>query len=87
MKILAREPVLTVGLITTAVVAILTLTDVFGLTDTTEEQRAAIVACIAALWPILIVIRQLVTPVASARLPDGARVSLPDGTPAKVVKE
>jgi hypothetical protein len=75
MDIVKREPVLSVGLITTAIVAVLTLTDVFGLTSTTPEQRAAITACVVALWPILLVCRQLVTPAAAPRLPVGSELN------------
>ena len=83
MDIVKREPVLSVGLITTAIVAVLTLTDVFGLTSTTPEQRAAITACVVALWPVLLVCRQLVTPTAAPRLPEGTTVEVmtPAGLP------
>lgn len=56
------EPVITVGVITTLVTALLTLTNVFGLTAVTDAQRDALVAAVLALWPILLVIRQLVSP-------------------------
>ena len=88
MNAITREPVISVGLITTAIVAVLTLTDVFGLTSTTPEQRAAITACVVALWPILLVCRQLVTPIKAPKLPEGTHVEVqtPEGLPNYTTK-
>lgn len=85
MNLATREPVIAVGAITTAIVAVLAMTNAFGITTITEAQRDALVAAVVALWPILLVIRQLVTPVRAPRLPAGTHVKHPDGTTGVVV--
>ena len=58
-----REPAITVGTISAAVAAVLTLLVAFGL-DITEEQQTAILGVVAALGPIItgLLIRRRVTP-------------------------
>lgn len=55
-----REPVVTAGAIVTLVVALIKVTNGFGLTTITQEQQDALTAAIVALWPLLLVIRQIV---------------------------
>ncbi len=59
-----REPAITVGTISAAVAAILTLLVAFGL-DITEEQQTAILGVVAAVGPIVtgLLIRRKVSPV------------------------
>ncbi len=59
-----REPAITVGTISAAGAAILTLLVAFGL-DITEEQQTAILGVVAAVGPIVtgLLIRRKVSPV------------------------
>lgn len=79
---IAREPIVIGGALATIVIAVLTLTDVFGLTHTTKEQRdalqPAILAIVGGLWVLLLAIRQFVTPTAAARLNEGTVVTTTD---------
>jgi len=68
----AREPAIAVGVVVSAITALITLTNAFGLLVITDAQRDAILACVVALWPVLLIVRQLVTPVAAAVLPVGS---------------
>ncbi len=87
MDLVARRPVLTVGVIVTAIAAVIGATNAFGLTTITPEQGDALTKAVVAMWPLLLVIQQLVTPVASPKLPEGADVKLPDGTAGTVVRK
>ena len=79
-----RQPVITVGVIVSAIVALIKVTNGFGLTTITQEQQDALTGAVIALWPILLIIWAAVTPVASPKLPAGTDVRLPDGTSGTV---
>ena len=59
-----REPAITVGTVSAAVAAVLTLLVAFGL-DITEEQQTAILGVVATIGPLVagLLIRRRVTPV------------------------
>ena len=66
-NILKREPVVSAGAIVTAVGAAINLLNAIGLTTIADEQIQAITAAIIAMWPLLLVIRQIVWSPASAQ--------------------
>jgi hypothetical protein len=80
VDIIKRQPVITVGVIVSAIVALIKVTNAFGLTAITQEQQDALTAAVIAMWPVLLVIWALVTPAAAPRLQEGTPVRLPDGT-------
>ena len=84
MDIVKRQPVLTVGVVVSAIVALIKVTNGFGLTTITPEQRDALTGAVIAMWPILLIIWAAVTPVAAPRLPAGTDVRLKDGTTGTV---
>lgn len=86
MDLIKRQPVITVGVVTSALVALIAATNAFGLTTITQEQRDALTGAIVAMWPVLLVIWALVTPAAAPRLPEGIDVRLPDGTDGTVTR-
>lgn len=69
IKALARrEPVISAGAIVTAVGGVINATNAFGLTSIAPEQVESINGAIVAMWPLLLVIRQLVfSPATHAR--------------------
>lgn len=81
-----RQPVVTVGLITTAIVALANATNAFGLTTISQEQVDALNNAVIAMWPLLAIIWALVTPAAAPALSEGTPVTLPDGTTGTVVR-
>lgn len=83
---IARQPVITVGVIVSAVVAVIKVTNGFGLTTITQEQQDALTGAVLAMWPLLLVIWAAVTPVAAPKLPEGTPVKLPDGTAGEVTR-
>lgn len=87
MDLIKRQPVITVGVIVSALVALIKATNAFGLTTITQEQQDALTGAVLAMWPVLLVIWALVTPAASPRLPEGADVRLPDGTAGEVTRK
>lgn len=80
MDLIKRQPVITVGVIVSALVAIIKVTNGFGLTTITQEQQDALTGALIALWPILLIIWAAVTPVAAPKLKPDTEVRLPDGT-------
>ena len=81
-----RQPVVTVGIVVSAIVAAIKATNGFGLTTITPEQQDALTGMVVAMWPILAIIWASVTPAAAPRLPAGKTVELPDGTRGTVMK-
>jgi len=63
-----HEPAISIGAISAAVAAVLTLLVAFGI-DVTEEQQTAILGVVAAVGPIVagLLIRRKVTPVDRSR--------------------
>ena len=59
-KVARAEPVISAGLIVSAVGALINLTNGFAITTIAPEQVEAINAAIIAMWPLLLVIRQVV---------------------------
>lgn len=55
-----REPVVTAGLIVSAIGAVINVLNAFGITTIAPAQVEAINACIIAMWPLLLVLRQAV---------------------------
>lgn len=55
-----REPIVSAGAIVTAVGAVINATNAFGLTAIAPEQVDALNGAIVAMWPLLLVLRQLV---------------------------
>lgn len=68
-----REPLVSTGVATAAVTAILTLLVAFGL-SITDDQQSAILGVVAVLGPLVAVAfaRNKVTPVSDPRGPDGS---------------
>lgn len=66
-NILKREPVVSAGAIVTAVGAAINLLNAFGVTNIDPKQTEALNAAIVAMWPLLLVIRQIVWSPASAQ--------------------
>ena len=67
-----------------AIVALIKVTNGFGLTTITPEQQDALTGAVIAMWPILLIIWATVTPVAAPRLDVGTDVRLKDGTTGTV---
>lgn len=86
MDLIKRQPVITVGLITTALVALINATNSFGITAITQAQIDALNNAVIAMWPLLLIIWTLVTPAAAPKLPEGQSVKLPDGTSGTVTR-
>lgn len=84
MDLIKRQPVITVGVVVSATVAIIKVTNGFGLTTITQEQQDALTGALIALWPILLIIWAAVTPVAAPKLRAGTDVRLTDGTSGTV---
>lgn len=59
-KVARREPVVSAGLIVSAVGALVVALNAFGVTHITDEQMQSVTAAIVAMWPLLLVIRQVV---------------------------
>lgn len=59
-----REPVVTAGLIVSAIGTAINVLNAFGVTTITSEQTEALNACILAMWPLLLIIRSQVSPAA-----------------------
>lgn len=57
-----REPVVTAGLIVSALGAAINVLNAFGGPHITPEQTEALNACILAMWPLLLIIRSQVSP-------------------------
>ena len=74
--LIAREPALTAGAVVTALGAIIALLDAFGITHTTPEQRQAIAGAVVSVWPVVLVLRQLVTPSAAPSIKQGTTVTV-----------
>lgn len=55
-----REPVVSAGLIVSAVGAVVNVLNAFAITTIAPAQVEAINAAIIAMWPLLLVIRQVV---------------------------
>ena len=87
MDTLRRQPVLTVGVVVTALVAVINALNSFGVTHLTKEQTDALTGAVIAMWPILLVIWSQVTPARAPSLPEGKDVKLPDGTSGVVVRK
>lgn len=66
-SIVRREPIVTAGAIVTLVLALIKVTNGFGLTTITQDQQDALSAAIVALWPLLLVLRQMVWSPASVQ--------------------
>lgn len=66
-KVARSEPVVTAGLIVSAVGALINLSNGFGLTTIEPQQVEAINAAIVAMWPLLIIIRHVVWSPASVQ--------------------
>ena len=86
MNVSTRQPVITAGVIVTAIAAAVLATNAFGLTHVTDEQLDALKGAVVAMWPLLLIIRTQVTPAAAPRLPEGTSVTLHDGTQGTVTK-
>ena len=84
MDTIKRQPVITVGIITTALVALINATNSFGLTAITQAQIDALNGAVVAMWPVLLIVWALVTPAAAPKLAAGTDVRLPDGTTGTV---
>lgn len=87
MDLVKRQPVLTVGVVVSAIVALIAATNAFGLTTITQEQRDALTGAVVAMWPILLLIWTQVTPAKAPSLPEGKDVKLPDGSSGTVVRK
>ena len=59
-KVARAEPVISAATIVTAVGALINLTNAFGLTAIAPAQVESMNAAIIAMWPLLLVIRQVV---------------------------
>lgn len=59
-NVLRREPVISAGLIVSAVGAVVNVLNAFAITTIDPQQVEAINAAILAMWPLLLVIRQVV---------------------------
>ena len=71
-KVARAEPVISAGLIVSAVGALINLTNGFAITTIAPAQVEAINAAIIAMWPLLLVIRQVVwSPASVERLRGG----------------
>lgn len=70
-----REPVVSAGLIVSAVGALINVLNAFGVTTIAPEQTEALNAAILAMWPLLLVIRQVVWSPASVEREVGAAYS------------
>lgn len=61
IKALARrEPIISAGAVISAIGAAINATNAFGLTAIAPEQVEALNGAILAMWPLLLVLRQLV---------------------------
>lgn len=71
-KVARAEPVISAASIVTAVGALINLTNAFGLTSIAPAQVESMNAAIIAMWPLLLVIRQVVwSPASVERLRGG----------------
>lgn len=59
-KVARAEPVVSAGLIVTTLGAVINVLNAFGITTIDAKQVEAINAAIVAMWPLLLVIRQVV---------------------------
>jgi hypothetical protein len=59
-NVLRREPVISAGLIVSAVGAVVNVLNAFAITTIAPDQVQSINAAILAMWPLLLVIRQVV---------------------------
>ena len=87
MDLVKRQPVLTVGVVVSAIVAVIAALNSFGVTHLTQAQTDALTGAVIAMWPILLVIWTQVTPVKAPALPEGADVKMGDGTTGTVVRK
>lgn len=71
-----REPVITAGVIVTALGALVVALNAFGVTHVSPEQLDSLGKAIVAMWPVLLVIRQTVTPTAAPRIAEGTTVTV-----------
>ena len=71
-KVARAEPVISAGLIVSAVGALINLTNGFAITTIAPAQVESMNAAIIAMWPLLLVIRQVVwSPASVERLRGG----------------
>lgn len=71
-KVARAEPVISAGLIVSALGAVINALNAFGVTAIAPAQVEAINAAIIAMWPLLLVIRQVVwSPASVERLRGG----------------
>lgn len=71
-KVARAEPVISAGAVVTAIVAVITVLNTFSITHISGAQVEAINAAIIAMWPLLLVIRQVVwSPASVERLRGG----------------
>ena len=75
-NIATREPIVTAAVIVTAIGALVAALNAFGVTHITDEQLRSMGSAIVALWPLLLVIRQIVTPTAAPVLSEGTSVTV-----------
>lgn len=87
MDLIKRQPVITVGVIVSAIVALIKVTNGFGLTTITQEQQDALTGAVIAMWPVLLIIWSLVTPAVAPKLPPGTDVKLPGGGSGTVTRK
>lgn len=59
-KVARREPVISAASIVTAIGAVINVLNAFAITNIAPDEIKAINAAIIAMWPLLLVIRQVV---------------------------
>ena len=59
-KVARAEPVVSAGLIVTALGAVINVLNAFGITTIDAKQVEAINGAIISMWPLLLIIRQVV---------------------------
>lgn len=59
-SVVRSEPVVTAGVIVSALGAVINVLNAFGVTTIADAQVEAINAAIVAMWPMLLIIRQVV---------------------------
>lgn len=86
---MSKEPLITIGMITATLAALITLLRAFGVPITNEQQDALNqFLVVAAPIVVALVARQYVTPLANPKDATGTPLTRPDNTPAirKVAK-
>ena len=76
MNLAAREPALTAGVIVTALGALVAALNAFGATHITDAQLQSVGAAVIAVWPVLLILRQVVTPSAAPAVKQGTTVTV-----------